>query len=222
MEELETMADNVNEEVVQPTSPVDNGAKAYAERLNKDRERIRSEERERIAQDFGYTNWDEYVEHQTNMKLLDKGLDPDEVRPVIKELIKSDPEYLEAMEYKKKEEAAKARQWGEEEVRKLNSKFGTSFSSIDDLDAETIKLFNSGVSLDRAYASQHYEELQDLAVKKAKIVNGKEHLRNPQTSTQISPDVKYEISDKEFKKFKAINPYATEEQIKAYIERTRK
>lgn len=222
MEELETMADNVNEESVQSTSPVDNGAKAYAERLNKDRERIRSEERERIAQDFGYTNWAEYMEHQTNMKLLDNGLDPEEVRPVIKELIKSDPEYLEAMEYKKKEEAAKARQWGEEEVRKLNSKFGTSFSSIDDLDAETIKLFNSGISLDRAYASQHYEELQDLAVKKAKIVNGKEHLRNPQTSTQISTDVKYEISDKEFKKFKAINPYATEEQIKAYIERTRK
>ena len=153
MKDLET-ADNVVE-TSQPASPAENGAKAYAERLNKDRERIRSEERERIAQDFGYTSWNEYIDAQTNSKLLDKGLDPDEVRPVIKELIKSDPEYLEAMEYKKREEALKAKIWGEEEVRKLNEKFGTNYITIDELDEETVKLFNQGVSLDKAYASQH-------------------------------------------------------------------
>lgn len=220
MEDLEK-ADNVVE-TSQPASPADNGAKAYAERLNKDRERIRSEERERIAQDFGYTSWNEYIDAQTNSKLLDKGLDPDEVRPVIKELIKSDPEYLEAMEYKKREEALKARIWGEEEVRKLNEKFGTTYTSIDELDEETVKLFNQGISLDKAYASQHYEEIQDSAVKKARINSGKDHLKEPNGSTPPPTETRVEVSEAEFRKFKSINPYASDEEIKAYIARTRK
>ena len=221
MEDLEK-ADNVVEQNKQPASPADNGAKAYAERLNKDRERIRSEERERIAQDFGYNSWEEYREAQTNTKLLDKGLDPDEVRPVLKELIKSDPEYLEAMEYKKREEAMKAKMWGEEEVRKLNSKFGTNFASIDELDSETVKLFNQGISLDKAYASQHYEEIQESAVKKAKINSGKDHFKETNGSTPPPTESRVTVTDAEFKKFRSINPYATDEQIKAYIERTRK
>ncbi len=221
MNDLETAA-NVVEKNEQPASPADNGAKAYAERLNKDRERIRSEERERIAQDFGYDSWEEYRDAQTNNKLLDKGLDPDEVRPVLKELIKSDPEYLEAMEYKKKEETMRAKMWGEEEVRKLNSKFGTNFASVDDLDSETVKLFNQGVPLDKAYASQHYEELQESAVKKAKINTGKEHFKETNGFTPSSTETRATVTEAEFKKFKSINPYATDEEIKAYIERTKK
>lgn len=220
MEDLEQKADNIVE--TQSTPPVDNGAKAYAERLNKDRERIRLEERERIAQDFGYNSWDEYRDAQTNTKLLDKGLDPDEVRPVLKELIKSDPEYIEAMEYKKREEALKAQLWGEGEVRKLNDKFGTNYKSIDELDADTIKLFNNGIPLDKAYASQHYEEIQEIAFKRAKINTGKEHLKEQQGSPTADTSTRVEVSDAEFRKFKSINPYATDEEIKAYIARTKK
>lgn len=225
-ENLEEMADNVDEVVEvhteQPASPADNGAKAYAERLNRDRERIRSEERERIAQDFGYTSWDEYREAQTNSKLLDNGLDPETVRPVLKDIIKSDPDYIEAMEYKKREEALKAREWGEGEVRKLNSKFGTTFNSIDELDEETVKLFNNGMSLEKAYVSQHYDELEEKAIKKAKIDTGKEHLKKDEGTPSTETVKKVEVTDAEFRKFKSINPYATDEEIKAYIERTRK
>lgn len=223
MDELETMAANVDEtEVSQPTSPVDNGAKAYAERLNRDRERIRTEERERIAKDFGYESWTDYVDSQTNSKLLDNGLDPETVRPVLKDIIKSDPDYIAAMEYKKKQEALQAELWGEQEVKKLNDKFGTTYKGINDLDEETIKLFNSGMSLDRAYASQHYDEIQINAAKKARVENGKEHLRTTEGSSGVSePGQSREITKAQLDKFKAINPYATEEQIKAYINRTK-
>jgi hypothetical protein len=36
---------------------------------------------------------------------LDKGIDPDTVKPLLKELMQADPDYRAAMEYKKEKEA---------------------------------------------------------------------------------------------------------------------
>ena len=109
-EELET-ADNVDETVEetaedQSTSPVEqvDQTKAFATRLKQEKAKAKQEAKEEIAQSFGYASWQEYADAQTNNKLLDNGLDPESVRPVLKDLIKNDPEYLEAMKYKAEKE----------------------------------------------------------------------------------------------------------------------
>ena len=94
------MADNVEETTEeveeQPASPAEtvDQTKAFAKRLKEETEKARKKEREDIAHSFGYESWEAYANAQTDNKLLDKGLDPESVRPVIKDLIKNDPEYI--------------------------------------------------------------------------------------------------------------------------------
>lgn len=195
----EEMADNVEtsdgvETSDQTTSPVvDNGAKAYSERLKKDRERIRLEERENLAKSFGYDSWDAYMDASTNNKLLDSGLDPESVRPVLKDLLKNDPEYIEAMRYKAEKEELEKQLFADTSLQALNQKFGTNFKNVDELDAETVKLWNSGVPLVNAYAANNYASIADNAIKNAGAFadNGKSHLNNTTGSTQQSTSKNY-------------------------------
>lgn len=202
MFEDEEMAANVDENSVdddvetteQPTSPVeDNGAKAYSERLKKDREKIRNEERENLAKSFGYNTWNEYLDATTNNKLLDNGLDPDSVRPVLKDLIKNDPEYVEAMKYKAEKEELELKLFANNSLQELNNTFGTNYKSIDDLDPDTIDMWNKGTSLTKAYAANNWVKIQESAIKKAtkNSDNGKGHLKDTTGSTQKTETKNY-------------------------------
>ena len=75
------MADNtdiVKEQETEITMPMINQevdqTKAFAKRLKESTEkaRIEVEERKNIANSFGYESWSEYLDAQTNNKLLDK------------------------------------------------------------------------------------------------------------------------------------------------------
>ena len=57
-----------------------------------------------MAKQLGYNSWEEAIESKTNDKLLDKGIDPETVKPILKELMQADPDYRAAMEYKKEKE----------------------------------------------------------------------------------------------------------------------
>jgi hypothetical protein len=208
----------------QPTSPVEpsvekeiNSTKAYSERLNKDRERIRQEERDNIANSFGYDNWAEYLKAQTDSSLLEKGLDPEQIRPIIKDAIKNDPDYIEAMKIKQEKEQLEAKIWADDELKRLNEKFSLHIKSVDDLDEDVQNMWKSGISLEKAYAANHYEELRTAALKKSReISDGKSHLKDVNEGNNISAKT---ISNEQMKYFKALNPNATEDQIKAYINR---
>lgn len=220
-------ADNVvdtaeqEESVEQPTSPVENvdQTKAFATRLKEEKAKAKLEAREEIAQSFGYSNWQEYADAQTNNKLLDNGLDPDAVRPVLKDLIKEDPDYVEAMRYKAEKEALEKEIFASNSIQELNNTFGTVFTSIDELDPETIKLWNQGTPLVNAFAANHWVKLQELAVKKAvPRDSGKSHLK---TVTGSSEKAKTRnISTDEMKVFNIFGFSA--EQAQNYINRTNK
>ena len=86
------------------TPPVDN-TKAFSERLKKEREKLKTE----LAQELGYESWEKATEDRTNNTLLNKGIDPDTVKPILKDLLKSDPDYIAAIEYKKEKEELEKR-----------------------------------------------------------------------------------------------------------------
>ena len=223
-DEIEAAAnvdETVEETVEQPTSPVEkvDQTKAFATRLKEEKAKAKLEAREEIAQSFGYNNWQEYVNAQTNNKLLDNGLDPDTVRPVLKDLIKEDPDYVEAMRYKAEKEALEKEIFASNSIQELNNTFGTAFKSVDELDPETIKLWNQGTPLVNAFAANNWGKLQEMAAKKAVPKdNGKAHLK---TVTGSSEKAKTRnISTDEMKVFNMFGFSA--EQARDYVNRTNK
>ena len=222
VEETETAeASQTVEETKQPTSPVEqvDQTKAFATRLKEEKAKAKLEAREEIAKSFGYNSWTEYADAQTNNKLLDNGFDPETVRPVLKDIIKGDPEYQEAMKYKAEKEALEKELFATNSIKALNEKFGTAYSSVDELDPETIRLWNLGTPLEKAYAANNWESIRDAAVKKASVPkdNGKSHLKQVTGSSQ--PNNTREISKEELNVFKMFG--FTEEQAKEYINRTK-
>lgn len=227
-DDIQEQAANVEDETVeeteetQPTSPVEkvDQTKAFAARLKEEKAKAKLEAKEEIAKSFGYSSWSEYADAQTNNKLLDKGFDPDSVRPVLKDLIREDPEYQEAMQFKAEKEALEKELFATNSLKMLNDRFGTAYSSVDELDPETVKMWNAGTPLEKAYAANNWESIRDTAVKKASVQkdNGKSHLKQVTGSSQQTST--REISNDELSVFKSFG--FTESQAREYINRTNK
>ena len=204
----------------EPTSPVEkvDQTKAFATRLKEEKAKAKEEAREEIAQSFGYSSWQEYVDNQTNSKLLDKGLDPESVRPVLKDLIKNDPEYIEAMKYKAEKEELEKELFATNAIQALNNKFGTNFKSVNELDKDTIDDWNKGTPLEKAFAANNYTKLIDMAVKKASSVkdNGKGHLVTVTGSSEKSSEK--EVTTDEIKVAKAFG--FSEQQLRDYVNKS--
>lgn len=186
----------------------------FAKRLKESTEKARAEERLNIAQLNGFTTWEEYQENISNSKLLDKGLDPDKVKPILKELIQNDPEYKEAIAIRKEKEKLEQELWAKTQLENLNKKFNTSFTKIDELDADTVDLWNKGVDLEKAYAAYNYDKISKAPP--AKKEDGKTHLNNP-TVQQPTGGERRKPTSEELRWFKVLNKGKSEEEYIKYM-----
>lgn len=217
MFEDEELAANVPEEESEqtpsetPTSPVDQ-TKAFATRLKEEVAKAREKDRQELAESFGYENWSAYLEAQQNNKFLDKGLDPEAVKPLIKDFIHEDPDYIEAMKYKAEKEELEKEMFAKSAIDALNRRYGTNYSSVNELDADTVEMWNKGTPLEKAFAANHISELQEMAVKKAQRESGKEHLK-PVTGSSPKQTLK-DVSADEIKYAKMFG--FTEEELRKH------
>jgi hypothetical protein len=201
---------------VQPTSPVESitETQAFAKRLKEEKAKAKKEALEDLAQSFGYSTYDEYLKAQTDTKLIDKGFDPDKVRPVIEDLIQKDPRYIAAIQKAQEYEALEKELFAKNSIETLNATFGTNYKSINELDPETIRMWNEGTPIEKAFAANNYDKIRELTLKTVKNAS-KDHLKdvagnNIKTETRIPTDT-------EIKMFKILNPGITDEQIKAFL-----
>lgn len=213
--------DDVEQSTVdeQPTSPVEqvDQTKAFAARLKEEKAKAKLEAKEEIAKQFGFSSWEEYSNSQTTNKLLDRGLDPDSVLPVIKDLIKEDPDYQKAMEYKAREEELEKELFATNSIKALNDKFGTNYNSINELDQETITMWNAGTPLEKAYAANNWDKIRDAAVKKASSMdNGKSHMV-PVSGGNVKSNAR-ELTKEQLRAFEAIGGF-TKEQVMEYYKK---
>jgi len=226
MFETEEQAANVDEELetgvsneTQPTSPVEtvDQTKAFAQRLKEEKAKAKVEAKQEIAESFGYTSWQEYVDAQTNNKILDKGMDPESVRDVLKDLIYTNPEYVEAMKYKKEKEDLEKEIFASNSIKQLNATYGTNYNSINDLDPETVRMWNEGTPLEKAFAANNVALLIDNAVKKAAAArdSGKSHLKTVVGSSEESKT--RDISSEELRVARAFG--LDEAKFKEYVNR---
>lgn len=186
---VEESSENISDEL-KPTSPVEtvDQTQAFAKRLKEEKAKARDEVRQEIAESFGYNSWQEYADAQVNGKILDKGLDPDSVKDVLKDLIKSDPDYVEAMKYRKEREELDKEIFASDSIKQLNATYGTTYKSINELDAETIRMWNEGTPLEKAFAANNISVIIDNAVKKSVAArdSGKSHLKTVTGSSEQS------------------------------------
>ena len=212
MFETEEQAANVDEALetevaneTQPTSPVEqvDQTKAFAQRLKQEKAKAKDEAKKEIAESFGYNSWQEYVDAQTNNKIIDKGMDPDAVKDILKDLIYTNPEYVEAMKYKQEKEELEKEIFASNSIEQLNKTYGTNYKSVNELDKQTIDAWNAGTPLVNAYAAYNMSTIIDSAVKKAMAArdSGKSHLKTVSESSE-EPKTR-EISQDELRVAKA-------------------
>ena len=166
MFEIEEQAANTevqNEPVVQEetqsTPPVETETQAFARRLKEEKAKAKLEARQEIAESFGYATWQEYADAQTNNKILEKGMDPDSVRDILKDLVYNNPEYVEAMKYKQEKEELEKEIFASNSLKQLNETYGTNFTTVGQLDTATRDMWNAGVPLINAYAANNMESI---------------------------------------------------------------
>lgn len=222
MFEIEEQAANVDTPETevsseQPTSPVEtvDQTKAFAQRLKQEKAKAKEEAKKEIAESFGYNSWQEYVDAQTNDKIIGKGMDPDAVKDVLKDLIYTNPDYVEAMKYKQEKEELEKEIFASNSIEQLNKTYGTNYKSVDELDKQTIDAWNAGTPLVNAYAAYNMSTIIDSAVKKAMAArdSGKSHLKTVSGSTEESKT--REISQDELRVAKAFG--LDETKFKEYV-----
>lgn len=224
MFETEEQAANVDEALetevsneTQPTSPVEqiDQTKAFAQRLKQEKAKAKDEAKKEIAESFGYNSWQEYVDAQTNNKIIDKGMDPDAVKDILKDLIYTNPEYVEAMKYKQEKEELEKEIFASNSIEQLNKTYGTNYKSVNELDKQTIDAWNAGTPLVNAYAAYNMSSIIDSAVKKAMAArdSGKSHLKTVSGSSEESKT--REISQDELRVAKAFG--LDETKFKEYV-----
>ena len=164
---------------------------AFARRLRESTEKARREEREAIAKQLGKSSYEELLRERESKEFEAKGLDPEAAKEVFdkmyEERIQADPRFKELDEYR----AAKAKEWGENQMKELSKLTGGKITKIDQLDEATLAREQKEGSFVSAYMALHgaelIEEMRLNGIAKQQQ-NTTSHLANP-ASTQ--PDVKF-------------------------------
>lgn len=198
---------------VTPTVEQPDTTKIISERLAA----MRNKDRNDLAKAMGFDSWDSAMNSGMDKKLLDAGIDPEMGKPVINDLVENHPEVKRARELLAEAEETK-RVAGLEIV---NARFGTTYSSLDELDDATRGLINKGLPVDQAYGAIHYADgivtQKPDASKNAKLEReaSLKHLGTiPGASVRQSNDVV--LSQADIANVRRFMPNATEEQIKEF------
>lgn len=201
----------------QTATPAVDTTKIISERLSA----MRSKDREELAKAMGFESWATAMNSGMDKKLLDAGIDPELGKPIINDLVENHPDVKKAREVLAEAEATKHVAG----LEIINSRFGTSYQSLDDLDEETRNLVNKGLSVSQAYAAIHYADFsantpKPSAEEVAKLERSSslKHLQTlPGVSAKSNNDIT--LNQEDIRNVRRFMPNATEEQIKAFKEK---
>ena len=200
----EPQADTSKEEKTETT-------KAFAKRLKESTDKARLEERETIAKSLGYESYDALQKERQNKLLEEKGLDPNDVSPIVDKLVKekldSDPRMKELAEYRKKQVA----EFGKKELSELTKLTNGEISKFEDVPADVIERWKTKGSLKAAYLELHGEEL----IYKARSEQSRGSTDHLQTITGSSSEKSNTrpLTAEERANYKFFNPSMTDEEL---------
>lgn len=184
---------------------------AFARRLKEKSDQIRNEERESIAKGLGYTSYEDMIKTREKQMLEDKGLDPDEVSPIVEELVQKrlndDPRLKELENYRAKQ----VEEFGKRELAEITKLTGGQVTKLEQLPAAVIEEWKKTGSLKKAYLTIEGENL----IMKANSEQNRgttEHMRTVSGSGS-TPSGKRHLTPEEKRMWKLFNPHLTDEEI---------
>lgn len=205
----------------EPTSKADNKepteTQAFARRLKEATNKARNEERESIAKSLGYDTYADMVKSREHKLLEEKGLDPEEVSPIVDELVKKrleeDPRMQELNKYRQEQ----MKVWAQNELAELKELTGGKISTMDEVPRDVLELWKTKGSLKAAYLELNGEKLiremrSGIASEQSRGSTG--HLTAPNgTPTPPRTDERRLLTDKEKAIYKLFNPDVTDEEL---------
>lgn len=193
-------------------SDVEN-TKAFSKRLKERTDKAIAAEREAIATKLGYKSYDDMIKQQENKLLEDKGLDPEQVNPIVEELVQKrlneDPRMQELESFKQRQ----IQEFAEKELAELSKLTGVQYTSIDQLPKDVIEDWRTSGSLKKSYINLHGEELI-LKAKAAASRGTTAHLEPVGNGPAVDTEThKRHLTDEEKRIWKFFNPEMTDEQL---------
>lgn len=185
--------------------------KAFATRLKASTDKARKEERESIAKTFGYESYEAMIKAKERKTYEEKGLDPDEVSPIVDALVKqkldADPRMQELAEFRKQQIA----EFGKQELAEITKLTGGKITSFKQLSKNVLELWQKRGSLKSAYLELEGESLINQ-VRSEQSKGSTEHLGNVNGSSPTYSDER-PLTDKEKQMWKFFNPNITDEEL---------
>ena len=194
----------------QPTDDVSQ-TKAFAKRLKESTEKVRLEERESIAKSLGFNSYEELQKSSERKTYEDRGLDPDEISPIVDEIvnkrINEDPRMKELERFKQKQ----VEEFGQRELAEITKLTDGEITKLEQLPSDVLDLWKTKGSLKAAYLELKGEELLNK-VKSKQSKGSTSHMNNlsGNASTEKSERL---LTDEEKRIWKFFNPHLTDEEL---------
>jgi hypothetical protein len=191
-------------------STVEN-TKAFAHRLKQSTDKARKEERESIAKSLGYESYDDMLNKREAKTLEDKGLDPDEVKPVVDELVKqrlaTDPRMAELEEFRKQ----KIVDFGTKELAEITKLTNGKITEFSQLPKEVLNLWVQRGSLKSAYLELEGEKLI-MEARSGTSKGSTDHMQSMSGGAPTNNNQRH-LTEQEKAMWKYFNPGISDEEL---------
>lgn len=185
--------------------------KAFAKRLNEKTNAAVAAERENIAKSLGYASYDDMVKKREEQVMKDKGLNPEDVAPVVEELVKqrinADPRMKELETLR----AQKVADFAKKELAEITKLTDGKITTLEQLPKNVLELWKQKGSLKSAYLELEGEKLI-TELKSEQSKGSTAHLQSMSGSNAASSDKRFLTAD-EKRTWKFFNPSMTDEEI---------
>ena len=187
--------------------------KAFAHRLREEKEKAKKEAFETIAKENGFESYAAMKAANEAKLLKDRGLDPEEVTPIVEELVKKrlaeDPRLKELDAIKQQ----KIQEWAKQELIELGTLTGGKISKLEDVPKNVIELWKTKGSLKAAYIELEGEKLI-RELQSGQNRSSTNHLTSPSGIPPVPNAAnKRPFTQKEKEVYKHFNPNVTDEEL---------
>lgn len=211
----EGQTDNGGQQETQKTDVTE--TQAFAHRLKEATAKVRNEERDNIAKELGYESYAAMQKAREKDMLEEKGLDPDEVAPVVDKLVEKrlqeDPRFKELDKFREQQ----MQEWAKSEVAELSQLTGGRITKLEQVPKNVIELWKQKGSLKAAYLELEGERLireMQAGIAGEQSKGTVQHLNSPQGNPKpLSNDKKRPYTQQEKDIYRLFNPDVTEEQL---------
>lgn len=206
-------ADETESQVEQPTPEPKKEetdvtqTKAFAKRLKESTDKAKDE----VAREAGYESYQDMLDKRQKKMLEDKGLDPEEVTPIVEELVKqrldNDPRIKELSKYREQQ----IKEFGRKELEEITKLTGGKVTQLKQLPKEVLDRWRETGSLKSAYLELKGEELI-LEARRAATQPTTDHMNLPGGNPTIPSDKRH-LTAEEKKAWKVFFPNMTEKEL---------